>query len=89
MWFFPLYICHNKFDLQTQNSFKMKTKKISISDFSFMPSGFGHYKVTYTSPVTFKEWSRVINNMYLIDATKNAEEPKRKDLEELKRIVKY
>jgi len=28
------------------------------------------------------------NNMPLIDATKNAEEPKRKDLEELKRICK-
>ena len=67
---------------------KSKTKKISLSDFSFMPSGYGHYKVIYRSPITFKEWSRVIDNMSLIDATKNAEEPKRKDLEDLKRLVK-
>lgn len=67
---------------------KSKTKKISRSDFSFMPSGYGHYRVTYRSPVTFKEWTTMINNVYLIDLTKNAEEPKRKDLEELKRIVK-
>lgn len=26
--------------------------KTSIYDFSFIPSGYGHYKVTYTSPVT-------------------------------------
>ena len=64
------------------------TQKISISDFSFLPSGYGHYKVTYTSPTTGKQWAKVTNNMPLIDATKNADEPKRKDLEELKRICK-
>lgn len=63
-------------------------KTIKKSDFSFYPAGYGHYKVTYTSPVTFKEWSKIISNMPLIDATKNAETPRRKDLEELKRIVK-
>ena len=68
---------------------KSKTKKISISDFTFVFSGYGHYKVTYRSPITFKEWTRTIDNMPLIDATKNAEEPRRKDLEQLKRIVKY
>ena len=67
----------------------MKKRQISISDFSFLPYGYGHYRVTYRSPVTFKEWTKVTNNMYLIDLTKNAEEPKRKDLEQLKRIVKY
>ena len=66
----------------------MKTTKISINDFSFSFSGYGHYKVTYTSPVTGKSWSTVTNNMPLIDATKNADEPKRKDLEELKYLVK-
>ena len=65
----------------------MKTK-ISINDFSFSFSGYGHYKVTYTSPLTGKKWSTVTNNMPLIDATKNADEPKRKDLEELKYLVK-
>lgn len=66
----------------------MKAKKISISDFSFMPSGYGHYKVTYTSPVTGKSWTTVTSDMPLIDATKNADEPKRCDLERLKRFVK-
>ena len=66
----------------------MKTKKISIYDFSFSFSGYGHYKVTYTSPVTGKKWQAVTNNIPLIDATKNADEPKRKDLEELKYLVK-
>lgn len=61
----------------------MKTK-ISISDFSFSPSGYGHYKVTYTSPITGKEWKTVTNNMPLIDETKNAESPKIKDLNRLK-----
>lgn len=30
--------------------------KIAKSDFQFMPSGFGYYKVTYTSPNTGKQW---------------------------------
>lgn len=65
----------------------MKTK-VSISDFQFMPSGYGHYKVTYTSPVTGKSWTATTNNMPLIDATKNADEPKRCDLETLKSVCK-
>lgn len=65
----------------------MKTK-ISKTDFSFLPAGFGHYKVTYTSPNTFKKWTTVTHDMSLIDATKNAEEPKQKDLEQLKRVCK-
>ena len=65
------------------------TQKISISDFSFLPSGYGHYKVTYTSPTNGKQWAKTTNNMPLIDATKNADEPKRKDLEELKYLVKH
>lgn len=62
--------------------------KISIYDFQFMPSGFGHYKVTYTSPNTYKKWTCTTCNMPLIDATKNAEMPKVKDLNELKRLCK-
>lgn len=64
------------------------TRRISLYDFTFEFAGHGHYKVTYTSPVTGKEWSRTTSDMQLIDATKNADEPKRKDLEELKRFVK-
>jgi hypothetical protein len=66
----------------------MRANKISISDFSFTPSGHGHYKVTYKSPVTGKSWTATTSNMPLIDATKNADEPKRCDLEQLKRVAK-
>ena len=65
----------------------MKTV-ISINDFNFQFSGYGHYRVTYTSPATGKQWSTTVNDMSLIDATKNAEEPKREDLEGLKRLCK-
>ena len=65
----------------------MKTS-INISDFSFSFSGYGHYTVTYTSPVTGKKWSKTTNNMPLIDATKNADEPKKYDLESLKYMCK-
>lgn len=65
----------------------MKTT-ISISDFRFRFSGYGHYKVTYTSPVTGKSWTATTNDMLLIDATKNAGEPLKKDLETLKRVAK-
>jgi hypothetical protein len=61
---------------------------ISIHDFNFRFSGYGHYKVTYTSPKTKKSWSVITDNMPLIDATKNAESPKIKDLQTLKSICK-
>lgn len=68
--------------------FKDTRTKISIYDFNFQISGYGRYRVTYTSPVTGKQWSTVINDMTLVDATKNADEPKRKDLEALKWLCK-
>lgn len=61
---------------------------IKLSDFDFQFSGYGHYKVTYTSPVTGKRWTKTINDMTIIDATKNEPSPKVKDLEMLKRICK-
>jgi len=61
---------------------------ILLSDFTFMFSGYGHYKVTFTSPNTGKKWSTVTSNMPLIDATKNADNPKKKDLNTLKSICK-
>lgn len=66
----------------------MKTQTISKSDFQFIRSGNGRYQVTYQSPVTNKKWWKIIDNMSLIDATKNEENPKRKDLETLKFICK-
>ncbi len=64
------------------------TTKTSISDFDFKPSGYGHYKVTYTSPKTNKSWSATISHMPLIDATKNSEQPTQKNLNYLKSICK-
>ena len=66
----------------------MRTPKISISDFSFSFSGYGHYKVTYTSPKTGKEWSRTTTDMQLIDSTKNSDNPKIAELNSLKSFCK-
>lgn len=65
----------------------MRTKT-QISDFNFRFSGYGHYRVIYTSPATGKQWSTVVSDMTLIDVTKNADEPKRKDLNMLKWFCK-
>lgn len=61
---------------------------IKLSDFDFEFAGYGHYKVTYTSPATRKQFTATTSNMPLIDATKNADEPKIKDLNTLKSICK-
>ena len=61
---------------------------IELSDFNFKLSGYGHYKVTYTSPVTGKTWTTITSNMPLIDVTKNADYPKKCNLNNLKRICK-
>lgn len=63
----------------------MKTQK---SDFTFTLAGRGMYQVTYQSPITNKKWWKNIDNMSLIDATKNEDTPKRKDLDILKFICK-
>ena len=61
---------------------------IQLSDFNFQFTGYGHYKVTYTSPKTGKQWSRTITDMPLIDSTKNSDSPKIKDLNALKSFCK-
>ncbi len=66
----------------------MKRKKISIYDFQFVKTGYGRYSVAYQSPVTLKIWVNETTDMCLIDATKNEDEPKVKDLERLKRLCK-
>lgn len=66
----------------------MKRTKTNIWDFDFQQKGYGRYEVTYTSPVTGKKWSSEITDMELIDATKNACDPKRCDLEQLKMVCK-
>lgn len=66
----------------------MKTQKTSIHDFLFLKTGSGSYKVTYISPKTGKQYSYNTTNMRLIDCTKNAENPKIKDLNLLKKLCK-
>jgi hypothetical protein len=63
-------------------------KTIEISDFEFRIDGYGAYKVTYKSPLTGKKWTTRITDMQLIDVTKNSDDPKKKDLEMLKRRCK-
>lgn len=75
-------------DKSTLQRMYRKYARVSLSDFRFAPAGYGHYKVTYTSPVTGKSWTATTDYMPLIDLTKNADEPKRKDLEALKHLVK-
>ena len=66
----------------------MKTP-IQKTDFSFKCLGYGVYRVTYTSPVTGKRWTADTADMTLIDATKNADEPRNCDLEWLKYVCKH
>lgn len=61
---------------------------ISLNDFTFKFAGYGHYEVAYTSPKTRKEFTTTTSNMPLIDATKNSDSPKIKDLNELKKLCK-
>lgn len=63
-------------------------RKTNINDFRFELAGYRLYRVIYVSPATGGQWSTMINDMTLIDATKNADEPKQKDLENLKRLCK-
>ena len=66
----------------------MSKQKIQLSDFTFFSAGYGYYNVYYTSPNTQKSWVTKTNDMQLIDATKNSDNPKLKDLNHLKRICK-
>lgn len=61
---------------------------IRKSDFRFMPVSNGRYEVTYTSPVTRKEFTFQTTDMPLIDATKNNDSPKKCDLKVLKAMCK-
>lgn len=63
--------------------------RIQKTDFDFQPLGYGLYRVTYTSPATGKRWTADTADMTLIDATKNADEPRVCDLEWLKYVCKH
>ena len=58
-----------------------------LSKFTFNFVGHGHYKVTYTTE-RGDYWKATINDMTLIDDTKNSEEPKKKNINALRDRVK-
>lgn len=58
-----------------------------LSNFTFVPSGYGVYKVIYTTG-RGDRWIALITDMELIDATKNAEWAKAKDIRALRDAVK-
>ena len=66
----------------------MKKYNAKLADFIFVPSGYGHYKVTYQQPSGKKPYTATIDDMKLIDATKGTDFPKVKDLNELRRQIK-
>lgn len=63
----------------------------SLYGFTFKKVSSGAYLVTYQSDYDFKigrEWKAIINDMTLIDATKNNDNLKQKDVDVLRRAVK-
>lgn len=57
-------------------------------NFTFTAAGHGKYWVSYKDPKTGKKSGNLVTDMELIDATKNTDEPKKKDLNQLKRACK-
>jgi len=64
--------------------------RVNIGDFYFKFTGHGHYKVTYSSQITGKLWSKTIDDMTLIDEFKSTETGNhtQKRLNEFKRLIK-
>ena len=62
-------------------------RHISLYEFRFVPVGYGLYKVFYTDPRGIV-WTACVNDMTLIDATKNADIPKQKDLHYLLQVCR-
>ena len=63
-------------------------KANDLSGFSFTKTGSGCYRVTYTTPNRGDYWVATINDMTLIDATKNAEWANAHDIQHLRDVVK-
>ena len=59
-----------------------------LSGFSFHLVGAGHYRVTYQTPQRGDYWVALITDMTVIDATKNAEWAKRRDIDHLRYLLK-
>ena len=69
---------------------KSKITKESLSNFTSSVSGYGHRVVTYTSPTTFKQWTKTMqsgsNDLYT-NVFEN-ENPTQKAFNDLKRLIK-
>lgn len=65
----------------------MKMKANDLSNFQFNFEGSGHYRVMYQNP-RGDFYVALITDMTVIDATKNAEWAKAKDIQHLKDMVK-
>ena len=70
----------------------MKYNRIyPLEGFTFRKVSSGAYQVTYESDYDRKVgryWTARVEDMGIIDATKNADEPRRRDVEHLRRMVK-
>ena len=55
-----------------------------LSAFTFTFSGYGHYVVTYTTPSGRYMYRVTIDDMTIIDDTKNADWAKLEDIEHLR-----
>ena len=66
-------------------------KNNPLRGFSFKFKSYGRYRVTYESDFDLMKGRYYVNDitdMTLIDATKNADFPKREDIDQLRRLVK-
>lgn len=63
-------------------------KANDLHNFSFKKVSYGCYKVIYTTDNRGDFWIAFVNDMTLIDATKNADWAKVKDIEHLRNVVK-
>lgn len=63
-------------------------KANDLSNFCFTKVSAGCYRVTYTTPKRGDYWAAMVNDMTIIDATKNAEYAKAADIAHLRDVVK-
>jgi hypothetical protein len=64
----------------------MNNKKITLQQFNFKANGRGQYLVTYTTHGG-NVFKKIIDDMKLIENTKNAENPRGKDLIALRKKI--
>lgn len=65
-----------------------KPKANDLHNFTFRPCSQGAYRVTYTTDIRGDYWVNRIEDMTLIDATRNAEWAKAGDIAALRTLVK-